>query len=79
MCILPFWNSQLLFGTDRVGGILLTLQRWGNTHPPPKLVYLNSGPWDFLLSKDLMIKADTSPQEVIWGVLAIQNVCCSGA
>ena len=49
----------------------------------PKLIvaHLNSGPRDFLLSKDLMISSDTSwvPQEVIWGVLAIQNVCCPGA
>lgn len=39
------------------------------------MTYLNSGPWDPLLSRDLMIRADTGwvPQEVIWGVLAIQN------
>lgn len=37
--------------------------------------YLNSGPWDPLLSRDLMIRADTGwvPQEVVWGVLAVQN------
>lgn len=37
--------------------------------------YLNSGPWDPLLSRDLMIRADTGwvPQEVVWGVSAVQN------
>ena len=40
------------------------------------MTYLNSGPWDPLLSRDLMIRADTGwvPQEGIWGVLAVQNI-----
>ena len=54
----PLWNRQ-------GGWHLINTSKMGQPPTPEKkkkkliMVYLNSGPWDFLLSKDLMIKADT--------------------